>query len=108
MRSRPTAARLTACCLWLSAMRTAFHCATAAPAVPATCREYKRAMRGVRARLLDRSAAEGLLFVAELNADAKGGERIKTPKMDHLVCFLPGLLALGYFHGVNTGVAFLE
>jgi hypothetical protein len=29
--------------------------------------------------------------------------RPKTPKMDHLVCFLPGTLALGHLHGVNTG-----
>jgi hypothetical protein len=31
--------------------------------------------------------------------------RPKTPKMDHLVCFLPGTLALGHLHGVNTGTA---
>lgn len=93
--------------------------------------EYKRAMRGVRRRLLGRSSADGLLFVAELgppaaaNAPQKaagtekgsgkeaaaGGKeatssqrRPKTPKMDHLVCFLPGTLALGHLHGVNTGV----
>lgn len=125
--------------------------------------EYKRAMQGVRQRLLARSAADGLLFVAELgppaaeagasdNSDAGGdssaaaaaaaagaeeegvqneaagaagggeaaanaveaaagsGEeagsgtrRPKTPKMDHLVCFLPGTLALGHLHGINTG-----
>ena len=36
---------------------------------------------------------------------AGGGQqrRPKTPKMDHLVCFLPGALALGHLHGVDTG-----
>lgn len=119
-------------------------------------------MRGVRQRLLARSAADGLLFVAELGPPAaasdssdagkdssagaaaaaaaaegeeegaqneaagaadrgeaaagageaaagsdqeagSGARRPKTPKMDHLVCFLPGTLALGHLHGVNTG-----
>ena len=53
-------------------------------------------MRGVRARLLARSAG-GLLYVAELVGGAL------SPKMDHLVCFLPGALALGHLHGVSTG-----
>jgi hypothetical protein len=54
-------------------------------------------MRGVRARLLVRSGGDGLLYVAELH------DGVALPKMDHLVCFLPGLLALGHLHGVNTG-----
>ena len=54
-------------------------------------------MRAVRAHLLARSGASGLLYVAELV------DGVMTPKMDHLVCFLPGLLALGHLHGVNTG-----
>jgi hypothetical protein len=37
-------------------------------------------------------------------AAGSGERRAKTPKMDHLVCFLPGTLALGYLHGVNTGI----
>ena len=60
------------------------------------CREYIRAMRGVRSRLLARSAG-GLLYVAELV------DGTLVPKMDHLVCFLPGVLALGHLHGLNTG-----
>jgi hypothetical protein len=46
-------------------------------------------MRGVRERLLQRTATTGgrgggLLYVAELH----GGTLVH--KMDHLVCFLPG------------------
>ena len=54
-------------------------------------------MGGMRARLLARSGGGGLLYVAEL---VDGGA---LPKMDHLVCYLPGLLALGHLHGINTG-----
>ena len=39
---------------------------------------------------------KGVLYVAEL----RGGKQ--STKMDHLVCFLPGLLALGYWHGANS------
>ncbi|EIE20577.1 hypothetical protein COCSUDRAFT_48568 [Coccomyxa subellipsoidea C-169] len=61
---------------------------------------YKEAMQGVRRKLLARTAPQGgLLYVGELHGD------VLEPKMDHLVCFLPGLLALGHMHGVNTGAA---
>ena len=66
-------------------------------AVCSSDRQYKTTMRGVRARLLARSGGDGLLYVAELH------DGVALPKMDHLVCFLPGLLALGHLHGVNTG-----
>ena len=55
-------------------------------------------MRGVRGRLLARSGGDGLLYVAELHDGA-----MVVPKTDHLTCFLPGLLALGHLHGINTG-----
>ena len=48
------------------------------------CRAYEEAMKGVRNLMLMRTDHDGLLFVAELS---NGG---KSPKMDHLVCFLPG------------------
>jgi mannosyl-oligosaccharide alpha-1,2-mannosidase len=74
---------------------------------------YVASMQSLRARLLFRSApsdpaaaaaegltpaqaAAGLLYVAELHAGRA------VPKMDHLVCFLPGLLALGALHGLDT------
>lgn len=56
--------------------------------------EYQRAMRGVR-EVLVRDMG-GFTFVGEiLNGDDF------SPKMDHLVCFLPGTLALGYWHGAD-------
>lgn len=49
------------------------------------CSGYKEAMQGVRKKLLARTAPQGgLLFVGELHGE------ILEPKMDHLVCFLPG------------------
>lgn len=50
---------------------------------------YDRAMDGVMNELLAVSDPDGLVFVADLQG--RGQKR----KMDHLVCFLPGLLALG-------------
>lgn len=49
-------------------------------------RGYKEAMQGVRKKLLARTAPgkAGLLYVGEL-----AGSTLQ-PKMDHLVCFLPG------------------
>lgn len=52
------------------------------------CRQYTRAMKGIRKLLLLRTspAPEGLLYVAE----KRRNQAIQDPKMDHLVCFLPG------------------
>jgi hypothetical protein len=48
-------------------------------------RGYKESMQGVRKKLLARTAPQGgLLYVGELHGD------VLEPKMDHLVCFLPG------------------
>jgi hypothetical protein len=49
------------------------------------CRGYEEAMRGVRNQMLMRTDQDGLLFVGELS----NGQAV--PKMDHLVCFLPGM-----------------
>ncbi|KAL0032746.1 hypothetical protein WJX79_007172 [Trebouxia sp. C0005] len=67
----------------------------------ALLKQYKQAMKGVRGLLLQCTSPgpEGLTYIAERRR-RKGP---LEPKMDHLVCFLPGLLALGHFHGVNTG-----
>lgn len=54
---------------------------------------YVQAIAGVRAHLIRHSVPNGLTFVAELNGGAL------SPKMDHLVCFLPGTLALGTRYG---------
>jgi len=64
-------------------------------------------MRGVRSHLLARTPPtrlhpRGLAYVGELVHASV------SPKMDHLVCFLPGLLALGAAHGVETARAGVE
>ncbi|KAL3131586.1 hypothetical protein ABBQ38_007885 [Trebouxia sp. C0009 RCD-2024] len=67
----------------------------------ALLKQYTKSMKGIRKLLLVRTspAPEGLLYVAE-----KQRRRPKQdPKMDHLVCFLPGVFALGHLHGVSTG-----
>ncbi|KAG8518622.1 Endoplasmic reticulum mannosyl-oligosaccharide 1,2-alpha-mannosidase [Galemys pyrenaicus] len=56
--------------------------------------DYLQAVEGVRKHLLRRSEPGKLAFVGEL---AHG--RFSS-KMDHLVCFLPGTLALGAHHGL--------
>lgn len=58
-------------------------------------REYLTAMEGMKKLLVRKTKTTGLTFVGELLAG-----RSFSPKMDHLVCFLPGTLALGYHHGL--------
>ncbi|KAF5204870.1 Mannosyl-oligosaccharide 1,2-alpha-mannosidase MNS3 [Thalictrum thalictroides] len=57
---------------------------------------YEEAMKGVRSLLVRKSIPKGLVFVGELPS---GSEDDFSPKMDHLVCFLPGTLALGATKG---------
>ncbi len=52
---------------------------------------YDRAMDGVMSKLLQTSAGTGLAFLGDYN-----GYSVKR-KMDHLVCFMPGALALGAY-----------
>ncbi|XVF25478.1 hypothetical protein REPUB_Repub13aG0215700 [Reevesia pubescens] len=59
---------------------------------------YEEAMRGVRHLLVQKSIPNQLVFVGELPYGSKG---VFSPKMDHLVCFLPGTLALGATKGVT-------
>ncbi|XP_051981654.1 mannosidase, alpha, class 1B, member 1b [Xyrauchen texanus] len=56
--------------------------------------DYLQAVEGVKKNLLKKSTPLGLTFVGELT----NGHF--SPKMDHLVCFLPGTLALGTHHGL--------
>eukprot|EP00731_Ephydatia_muelleri_P030266 Em0021g789a len=53
------------------------------------------AMSGVEKRLVAHSKPSNLTFVGEVK---ENGEFY--PKMDHLVCYLPGLLALGVHNGL--------
>lgn len=53
---------------------------------------YDRAIQGMHDELLQKSKPSGLVYIA----DKIGGNRIDH-KMDHLVCFMGGLLALGAY-----------
>jgi len=60
---------------------------------------YDRAMDGLHKKLIHKSNPNGLTYIAELN-----GESVER-KMDHLACFMGGLLALGAYtspHGLNS------
>lgn len=66
---------------------------------------YVEAIKGVRHLLVHKSVPNGLLFVGELPYGREGGF---SPKMDHLVCFLPGVLALGATKGLTKERAMKE
>lgn len=66
---------------------------------------YVEAIKGVRHLLVRKSVPNGLLFVGELPYGKEGGF---SPKMDHLVCFLPGTLALGATKGLTKERAMRE
>ncbi|VAH03308.1 unnamed protein product [Triticum turgidum subsp. durum] len=59
---------------------------------------YTEAMKGVRHLLVRKTTPNGLVFVGELPSGRNGAF---SPKMDHLVCFLPGTLALGATKGIT-------
>ncbi|KAK8970280.1 Mannosyl-oligosaccharide 1,2-alpha-mannosidase MNS3 [Platanthera guangdongensis] len=59
---------------------------------------FMEAMKGVKQFLVRKSIPKGLVFIGELPYGSKGSF---SPKMDHLVCFLPGTLALGATKGVT-------
>lgn len=57
--------------------------------------DYKAAIDGVIGHLLRRTENEKLVYIGELI----GGQHF-SPKMDHLTCYLPGLLLLGSENGM--------
>ncbi|KAI1303826.1 glycoside hydrolase family 47 protein [Xylaria venustula] len=57
---------------------------------------WEEALDGIQKHLITTTKHSGLKFVAELPQGI--GEPL-SPKMDHLVCFLPGLIALGATRG---------
>ncbi|XP_022978355.1 mannosyl-oligosaccharide 1,2-alpha-mannosidase MNS3-like isoform X1 [Cucurbita maxima] len=63
---------------------------------------YEEAMKGVKHLLVRKSVPNGLVFVGEL---PYGSNAAFSPKMDHLVCFLPGTLALGATKGMSRDEA---
>ncbi|CAL1615256.1 unnamed protein product [Knipowitschia caucasica] len=56
--------------------------------------DYLSAVEGIKKHLVQKTSPNGLTFVGELSHGQF------SPKMDHLVCFLPGTLALGAHHGL--------
>ncbi|KAM9446189.1 mannosidase, alpha, class 1B, member 1b isoform 1-T2 [Clarias gariepinus] len=58
--------------------------------------DYLQAVEGVKKNLVKKSSPLGLTFVGELSHGRF------SPKMDHLVCFLPGTLALGAYNGLSA------
>ncbi|XP_066111754.1 endoplasmic reticulum mannosyl-oligosaccharide 1,2-alpha-mannosidase-like [Saccopteryx bilineata] len=56
--------------------------------------DYLEAVEGIKKHLLRKSEPSKLTFVGELTHGRF------SAKMDHLVCFLPGTLALGTHHGL--------
>lgn len=56
--------------------------------------DYLQAMEGVKKHLVKQTGPNKLTFVGELSHNRF------NPKMDHLVCFLPGTLALGAHNGL--------
>lgn len=59
---------------------------------------YEEAMKGVKHLLVRKSVPKELVFVGEL---PYGSGSAISPKMDHLVCFLSGTLALGATKGIT-------
>ncbi|KAF6773132.1 hypothetical protein AHF37_07613 [Paragonimus kellicotti] len=57
--------------------------------------EFEIVIRGVEKHLVRLTSPSGFLFIGELY----DGKNFR-PKMDHLVCFLPGTLAYGVYHGL--------
>nr|XP_019957933.1 PREDICTED: endoplasmic reticulum mannosyl-oligosaccharide 1,2-alpha-mannosidase [Paralichthys olivaceus] len=56
--------------------------------------DYLQAIEGVKKNMLQKSSPNGLTFVGEVSHGQF------SSKMDHLVCFLPGTLALGAHNGL--------
>lgn len=66
---------------------------------------YNKAVRGIMDRLLQYSTPSNYTYVAEskhtINTMPEGQDPPLIPKMDHLVCFLPGVLGLGIQYDVG-------
>lgn len=59
---------------------------------------YKESVEGVKKHLVSHSKPNGLTFIGELDRGIGGS---LSPKMDHLVCFYGGLLAVGATNGLT-------
>ncbi|KAK6343898.1 mannosyl-oligosaccharide alpha-1,2-mannosidase [Orbilia brochopaga] len=63
---------------------------------------YHESMRGVKKHLVHKSHPSGFTFIAEL---PMGLGTTVSPKMDHLVCFMPGNILLGATNGTTVAEA---
>lgn len=60
--------------------------------------DYLEAIDGIITQLVRTSPRRNLTYIGEL----KAGSGDFHPKMDHLVCYLPGTLALGVHYGMPS------
>jgi len=58
---------------------------------------YVTAVAGMQAKLVGRSHPSNYAFIGKITVT--GG---LDTAMEHLTCFVPGMLALGYYHGMPT------
>ncbi|POM62728.1 Mannosyl-oligosaccharide 1,2-alpha-mannosidase [Phytophthora palmivora] len=58
---------------------------------------YVTAVAGMQAELIGHSYPSNYVFVGKRTAIGE-----LDPAMEHLTCFVPGMLALGYYHGMPT------
>ncbi|ODV96893.1 hypothetical protein PACTADRAFT_21660, partial [Pachysolen tannophilus NRRL Y-2460] len=65
---------------------------------------YQESVQGIKKHLVGKSKPNGLTFIGELHEGVKPNSPL-DPKMDHLVCFLGGLLAMGATDGEELSVA---
>ncbi|TGZ84482.1 family 47 glycosyl hydrolase [Ascodesmis nigricans] len=65
---------------------------------------YHEAVAGIRKHLVAKSHPSHLTYIGELPKGIRGSDSL-SPKMDHLVCFIPGMLALGATGGLPIPVA---
>lgn len=63
---------------------------------------YRKAMDGMKRHLLRQSSPNKLVYIAERPI---GLNNIHSSKMDHLVCFMGGLLAMGATEGITINKA---
>uniref|UniRef100_A0A914N214 alpha-1,2-Mannosidase n=1 Tax=Meloidogyne incognita TaxID=6306 RepID=A0A914N214_MELIC len=65
-------------------------------------KDYRRAMDSMQNKLWKGTVSGKLYFVGEQTTESTNSLIKFSPKMDHLVCFLAGTLALGTQHGMPS------